>query len=328
MKTNIKSILIVSVLAVFAFTGCKEEPKEETAMVEKIPGINLDNMDTSVSPKDDFYNYVNGTWAKNTQIPDDETRWGGFSVLRKETRKDVLDIINTSKELGKYEEGSDQKKALLIFESELDTVARNEAGIKPLQPFLEEIDGIKNINDMQTVYATSLGVAAPFAGIASSGDLNDSSMNVAWVFPGGLGLQRDYYLEQDEKSKEIREKYEAHVSRMLQYFNYAEADADAAAKKIVAMETKLAEPRLDKVAMRDARNYNNPTSLEDLQKMAPAIDWNKMVKDLGITAEMDTVNVMQPKYMTEMSEFLKSTPIEDIKTVSYTHLTLPTSDLV
>ena len=86
MKTNIKSILIVSVLAVFAFLGCKEEPKEETAMVEKIPGINLENMDKDVSPKDDFYNYVNGNWQKNTKIPEEETRWGGFGVLRKSTR--------------------------------------------------------------------------------------------------------------------------------------------------------------------------------------------------------------------------------------------------
>ncbi|WP_047549649.1 M13 family metallopeptidase [Psychroserpens sp. Hel_I_66] len=315
MKTNIKSILAVSVLSLFAFLGCKEEPKEETAMVEEIPGINLDNMDTTVSPKDDFYNYVNGNWAKSTQIPDDETRWGGFGVLRKDTRKDVLEIMNTSKELGKYEEGTDQKKALLIFETELDTIARNEAGIKPLQPMLDKIDGIKNLNDMQTVYATTIGVGAPFAGIGANADLNDSSMNVAWVYPDGLGLQRDYYLDQDTKSKEIREKYKAHVSKMLQYINYSKEDADAAAVKILAMETTLAEPRLDKVAMRDARNYNNPTSLEDLQKMAPAIDWNKMIKDLGITAEMDTVNVMQPKYMAAMNDFLKSTPIEDIKTL-------------
>nr|WP_321221163.1 M13 family metallopeptidase [uncultured Psychroserpens sp.] len=313
MKTNIKSILVVSMVGLFAFFGCKEEPKEETAMVEKIPGINLDNMDTSVSPKDDFYNYVNGNWAKTTKIPDDETRWGGFGVLRKDTRKDVLEIMNTSKELGKYEEGTDQKKALLIFETELDTIARDKAGIAPLQPMLDKIDGIKNLNDMQTVYATTMGVGAPFAGIGANADLNDSSMNVAWVYPDGLGLQRDYYLDQDAKSKEIRGQYLDHVSRMLQFINYSKEDADAAAKKILAMETQLAEPRLDKVAMRDARNYNNPTTLEDLQKMAPAIDWNKMVKDLGITAEMETLNVMQPKYMAALNDFLKSTSIEDIK---------------
>ncbi|MEY8849334.1 M13 family metallopeptidase [Psychroserpens sp. XS_ASV72] len=315
MKTNIKSIFVVVLMVAFAFISCKEEPKEETAMIEKIPGINLENMDTEVSPKDDFYNYVNGNWAKNTQIPDDETRWGGFGVLRKSTRADVLEILNTSKELGKYEDGSDQKKALLIYESELDTVARNEAGITPLKPLLEEINSIKNVEDMQTVYATVMGVSAPFAGIAASPDLNDSSMNVAWIFPGGLGLQRDYYLDQDSKSKEIREKYKAHVSRMLQFIEYSQADADAAAEKILDMETQLAEPRLDKVAARDARNFNNPKSISQLQEMCPAINWSKMISDLGIKKELDTVLVMQPKYMKAMNDFLNTTSIDDVKTL-------------
>ena len=315
MKTNIKSILIVSVLVAFAFLGCKEEPKEETAMVEKIPGIILDNMDTTVSPKDDFYNYVNGNWAKNTTIPEDETRWGGFGVLRKDTRADVLEILKTSKELGKYGEGTDQKKALLIFESELDTIARDEAGINPLKPILAKIAGIKSIEDMQTVEATTMGVASPFGGIGAGPDLNDSSMNTVWVGPGGTGLQRDYYLDQDDKSKEIREQYKAHVSRMLQFIEYSKADADAAAVKIIAMETQLVEPRLDKVARRDIRNMNNPTSLEDLQKMSPAIDWSKMISDLGVTKKIDTLLVAQPKYMAAMSDFLKNTSIEDIKTL-------------
>ena len=315
MKTNIKSILIVSVLAVFAFIGCKEEPKEETAMVETIPGINLDNMDTSVSPKDDFYNYVNGKWAKNTQIPEEETRWGGFGVLRKDTREDVLEILKTSKELGKYEEGSDQKKALLIFESELDTIARNEAGITPLKPILEKINSINSLSDMQTIEATTMGVASPFAGLGAGPDLNDSSMNTAWVGPGGTGLQRDYYLDQDAKSKEIREKYKAHVSRMLQFIDYSKEDADAAAVKILEMETELVEPRLDKVAARDTRNYNNPRSLSQLQEMCPAIDWSKMINDLGIKKEIDTILVAQPKYMVALNDFLKATSIEDIKTL-------------
>ncbi|TDU43665.1 putative endopeptidase [Gelidibacter sediminis] len=316
MNTNLKYALAITGLAVTTFVGCKEEPKKDTAMAEeKIPGIVLENMDTLVSPKDDFYKFVNGNWEKNTVIPDDETRWGGFGVLRKATRQDVLDIVKTSKELGTYADGTDQKKALLLFESELDTVARNAAGIEPLQPLLTAINGIKNVADMQTVIATVNGVSAPFAGIAASPNLNNSSMNMTWVFPGGLGLQRDYYLDQDAKSKEIRQKYVAHISRMLQFINYDEAKANAAAKKILAMETKLAEPRLDKVAMRDARNYNNPVAFTELQKMTPAINWQKMVDDLGIDKKIDTVNVMQPKYMSSLQNFLKQTPIEDVKTL-------------
>ena len=316
MKTNLSRVLAISGLAFFTIVGCKDEAKKDTALAEeKIPGIILENMDTSISPKEDFYKYVNGKWLETNTIPDDESRWGGFGVLRKSTRQDVLDILNTSKELGTYKEGSDQQKALLIFESELDTVARNEAGIKPLQPLLDKIEGIKTLNDMQTVFASTLGVSAPFAGIGSNPDLNDSSMNTAWVFPAGLGLQRDYYLDNDEKTKEIRSQYVDHVARMLQYINYSEADAKAAAKKILAMETQLAEPRLDKVASRDIRNFNNPKSLADLQAMAPAINWQKFMDDMGIEKKVDTLLVMQPKYMKAMDAFLKSTPIEDIKTL-------------
>lgn len=315
MKTNLKQVLAVSVLSLSTLIACKEEPKEETAMVEKIPGIILENMDTTVNPKDDFYNYVNGNWVKTTTIPDDETRWGGFGVLRKKTRQDVLDIVKTSKELGTYAEGTDQKKALLIFETELDTVARDKAGITPLKPLLSAIHGINSIEDMQTVYASTMGVDAPFVGIGASTNMNDSSMNIAWVFPGGLGLQRDYYLDQDAKSKEIRQQYVDHVARMLQFIDYDEAKAKAAAEKILALETQLAEPRLDKVAMRDARNYNNPSTIEDLKKMTPAIDWDKFVADMGITKDLGTINIMQPKYMAALNDFLNKTNIEDIKTL-------------
>ena len=101
MKNNLKYALAATGLVFVTIVGCKEEPKKETAMAdEKIPGIVLENMDTSVSPKDDFYKYVNGNWEKNTTIPDDETRWGGFGVLRKETRQDVLNIVKNSIELG------------------------------------------------------------------------------------------------------------------------------------------------------------------------------------------------------------------------------------
>lgn len=316
MKTNFKQLSFLIVIGLLSFSSCKEEPKKDLAEVEKIPGIILENMDTSVSPKDDFYNYVNGNWVRTNTIPDEESRWGGFGVLRKSTRADVLDIINTSKELGTYAEGTDQKKALLIFESELDTVARNEAGITPLQPMLTAINGITSIDDMAKVYATTLGVSAPFMGLTSFPDLNDSSVNAAYVVPGGLGLpDRDYYLEQDDKSKERRTQYLDHVTRMLQFIDYNEANARIAAHTILELETKLAEPRLDKVQRRDIRNFNNPRSIAELQAMTPAIKWEQFIADIGVTKKLDTVMVMQPKYMEALQTFLNETSIDDIKTL-------------
>ncbi|MGB0186047.1 MAG: M13 family metallopeptidase [Flavobacteriaceae bacterium] len=311
---NLKQKIFLATLGCFCVMACKNDTKT-TADVEKIPGIILENMDTDVNPKDNFYDYVNGNWVKTNTIPDDESRWGGFSVLRKSTRKDVLDIIKTSKELGTYAEGSDQKKALLVFESELDTVARNEAGITPIQPLLKAISSIQNIRDLQEVYAKTVGVSAPFAGIGANADLNDSSMNTTWVYPGGLGLQRDYYLDQDDKTKDIRQQYVNHMARMFEFINYSKDDARAAAQKVLALETALAMPRLDKVQRRDVRNFNNPKSIEELSAITPVIDWKKFMTDMGVSEIPEQVLVMQPKYMAELNSFLKTTSIEDLKTL-------------
>lgn len=313
MKSNhITPIVAACLMAVMA---CKNDPQVQTADLEKIPGIILDNMDPSVDPKNNFYDYVNGNWVKTNTIPDDESRWGGFSVLRKSTRKDVLDIIKTSKELGTYAEGTDQKKALLVFESELDSVSRNEAGITPIQPLLQAINSIKSVADLQQIYASTIGVSAPFVGMGANPDLNDSSINTAWVYPDRLGLQRDYYVDQDDKTKEIRQQYLDHITRMFKFLNYSDTDAQEASKKVLALETTLATPRLDKVQSRDVRNFNNPKSIAELRAMTPVIDWNKFMSDLGIAEAPEQVLVMQPKYMEALNDFLNNTPISDLKTL-------------
>ena len=223
-----------------AFASCKQESKE-TAEVEKIPGIVLENMDTTVSPKEDFYNYVNGSWMKNTVIPEDRTRWGGFSVLRKSTDADVLQILADAKESGKYDASTDQAKALAIFDTKLDSAARDAAGIQPLQPALDAIAGIENLSDLQTVLAKNPSVSSPFFGVSVFPDLNNSSMNGVYMGPGGLGLpDRDYYLDDDDKSKEIREEYKKHIVRMLKMLGDSEEVASAASEKILELETKLA----------------------------------------------------------------------------------------
>ena len=128
MKANyFKLTTLLTVIAVIA-SSCGEAKKEAVNdNVDDLPhGIILDNMDTSVNPKDDFYNYVNGNWVKNTEIPDDQTRWGGFGVLRKKTDYDMLAILDKAKKSKKYSDDTDQAKALMIFESELDVEARKD----------------------------------------------------------------------------------------------------------------------------------------------------------------------------------------------------------
>ncbi|WP_108802497.1 M13 family metallopeptidase [Aquimarina sp. Aq107] len=308
---------------VIAFVSCKNETKKEeekdaeaVAEVEKIPGIVLDNMDPTVSPKEDFYNYINGSWMKNTEIPEDRTSWGGFGVLRKSTDNDVLEILAKAKKSGKYNVDTDQAKALAIFDTKLDTTARNAAGVKPLQPALDAITSIKNLEDLQTVLAKNPSVSSPFIGLGVQADLNNSAMNAVYLGQNGLGLpDRDYYLDQDSKSKEIREEYKKHIVRMLGMLGDAEADAKIAADKILKMETQLAEPRLNKEESRDARNYNNPRTLAEADKMLSTLDLNKMISDLGVTKKFDTIIVAHLRYTKSLDGFLKNTPIEDIKTL-------------
>jgi putative endopeptidase len=321
MNIKIKNVYFL-VAFIFTFVSCKNETKksdsegEVVAEVEKIPGIVLENMDTSVSPKNDFYNYVNGSWMKNTKIPDDRTSWGGFGVLRKSTDKDMLDILAKAKKSGKYSTDTDQAKALAIFDTKLDTVARNEAGIKPLQPALDAIASIKNLSDLQTVLAKNPSVSSPFMGISVYADLNNSAMNAVYLGTNTLGLpDRDYYLDQDEKSKEIREEYKKHIVKMLQILGDSESDATVLATKIIELETKLAEPRLDKVERRDARNYNNPRTIAETDEMLSSINFNKLISDLGVTKKFDTIIVAQLRYTRALDSFLKITPIEDLKTL-------------
>ena len=315
MKLRMQQFAVISAASLVSLVSCKNQGTD-MASNTTVPGIVLENMDPSVNPKDDFYNYVNGSWSKNTKIPDDETRWGGFGVLRKSTRQDVLEIINTSKELGTYKAGSDQKKALLVFESELDSISRNEAGISPLKPLLTAISEIKTLNDLQDVYAKTIGVDAPYFGMSAFADLNNSAVNAAYVGPGGLGLpDRDYYLDQDEKSKENRTSYVAYITKMLQYIGVSEADAAKKANRILEMETSLASTRLTKVERRDIRNLNNPMSVSALSTLTPSVNWEKFIKDSGVETRLDTIIITQPKYMAALNDFFKTTSIDDLKTL-------------
>ena len=306
--------MLVSILAI-TVTSCKET---DTAKIDTEPrGIILANMDTLIHPSDDFYNYVNGTWMKNTEIPEDEVRWGGFNVLRKKTDQDMLSILDKALKSKTYAPETDQAKALMIYETELDTVARNNAGIQPLQPILDKIAAINTLEDFQKVMSENTAeVSQPFFGIAAFSDPNDSSMNACYITPGGLGLpDRDYYTNTDAKSIEIRQQYVDHITRMLQFLGDNETDARQQAETILAFETKLAIPRLDKVARRDFRNFNNPRSMEQVQKMVPSISWKNAFTAMGVTKKVDTVMVMQPAYMEMVEKTLKEGDIATWKTV-------------
>ncbi|MBP1840330.1 M13 family metallopeptidase [Formosa algae] len=324
MKTNILKLSVLSAIAFGSLTACKDEAKKETAEVtvkeEVVPGINLDYMDNSVKANDDFFKHVNGNWLKNNTIPDDRSRWGSFDELRQKTDEDVLGILKAAmtddKDLEKIDvlPGSDQEKAVFLYETIMDTVARNKAGIDPIKPVLAKIDAINSVKDLEAyIIEMEPKGGAGFFGFRVGSDAKDSNKNVANLGTGRLGLpDRDYYVKDDADSKEKREQYVAYITRMLQFLGDSEEAANAQAKQILAFETSLAEPKMDKVELRDRRKTYNPTAVSDLQKMAPVIDWSAYFDGIG-AKNLDTVIVSQPQYIKALQSILAKDNVSDWK---------------
>jgi len=282
---------------------------------QKNSGINLDLMDKSVKPNDDFFRFVNGTWLKNTDIPADKTRWGSFDELRQNTDKDALAILKTAAKNPKYKASTDQGKAINMYKSAMDTIARNKQGIAPLKPYLSKINAVKNIQDLQKLMmeTEAIGGGVGFFGFGIGADEKDSNKNTVSLGPGSLGLpDRDYYVSDDKDSKEKREKYVLHVAKMLQFLGDNPAQAKINADKIIALEIQMSTPRLDRVERRDSKKQYNPTALADLQKMVPIVDWKKYINGIGI-AKIDTVIVSQPRYMAALQTIFTENKVEDWK---------------
>lgn len=304
-----KNLLTVGSITVFSFFGCATFAQ----MSKPNPGINLEFMDRTVKPGDDFFRFVNGTWYDKTEIPADKTRWGSFDELRQNTDKDALAILKEAA-AKKLDPKSDQAKAVNVYRTFMDTVARNKQGIKPLKPYLAKINAIKSIaevNQLITEMTPEGGLGFYSAGIGP--DAKNSNKNVVYISLGSLGLpDRDYYISEDKDSKEKREKYVAHVARMLQFLGEKPEMAQKNAEKVLALETEMARPRLDRVERRDRRKTYNPMTVADLQKLTPSVNWNGYLQGIGI-GKIDTLVVSQPKYMTALEDIFKTNKIEDWK---------------
>ena len=313
MRTNFLKPVVCATALAFVATACKND--KDKAEEPEHHGINLAYMDTTVSPKEDFFRYVNGTWLDENEIPEDQTAWGSFNELRKNTDEDVLAILKNAMNDENLDKGSDQAKAVYYFESIMDTAARDKEGIDPLIPYLERIEKINSVKDLEDylIEMTPKG-NGDFFGLYVGADLKDSNMNTAYLGTSRLGLpDRDYYLRDDADSKEKREKYVAHITRMLQYLGDTEEEAAQQAETILAFETTLAEPRMDKVERRDARKRYNPTSVEDLQKMVPQINWERYFEGIGAKG-IDTIIVSEVNYTKSLNDLFAKGDVDTWKT--------------
>ena len=306
MKKFFQFALATSLISL-GFSSC-EQPQEK-----KIGGIDLSLMDTQVHPQDNFYNYVNGTWMKNTEILDDKTRWGSFNELRENTDADVHSILKEASNDPNLDTFADEAKAVQLFQLINDTVARNEQGVKPLIPHLARIGKINSVQDIQTYLEESLpkGSRALFS-FGISADAKDSNKNVPQLYPGSLGIERDYYLKDDADSKKIKAAYIKHVARMFGFIGKTAEEAITIANQVVKVETQLAAARLDKVARRDPTKRYNPKSTEELGKITTSIVWPKYFSAIGAEG-IDTAILTDLVYFSALDEIMKNNSIEEIK---------------
>ncbi|WP_374174418.1 M13 family metallopeptidase [Flavobacterium tructae] len=293
MKRQFSRPLFCALFSAVSFTAVNAQNA-----TSKEPGINVSYMNPKISAGQDFFQYVNGTWLSKTEIPSDRTTWGSFNELIKKTDKDAMSILKEASKNPKYKSDTDQGKAVNLFSTILDTVGRNKAGIKPLQPYFKKIDAIKNIADLQK-YLTEIGQEgnSVFFGIYIGADEKNSSKNSVMLYPNRLGLpDQDYYISEDKDSKEKRSKYVLHLARMMQFTGESPEKAKQSAAGILALETQLSKPRLNRVESRDSRLQYNPMTVAELQKLTPAINWDAYLSSLGL-AKLQSIVVTEPKYM-------------------------------
>src|SRR5690606_17277906 len=297
MRLHNKLGLIV--LSMTAITACDTAKKTIVQSKEEIHGINTSYMDTYVKPSDDFFRYVYGKWLDRVDITADRTRWGSFDEVRKNKDEDVKAILEEAIQSGKYASNSDQGKAINLYKTIMDTVTRDKNGITPLQPYLEKIEAVKNVKDLQDLLTEmhKKGGGLGFFGAYVSTDARDSNRNVVYLGTGSVGLpDREYYVSDSPDNLEKRQKYVAHVARMLRFLGEDEKTSESNAQKILAFETSIVVPTLDRVERRDRRKTYNPKSIAELQQLAPSISWDKYLTEVGYK-NLDTIIVSQPNYI-------------------------------
>lgn len=277
-------------------------------------GIQVSDLERSADPCTDFYQYANGAWRAANPIPASMQRWSrrwAAGELSKDQLKTILDDVSSRHD---WPHGSVEQLIGDFYGSCMDEARINKLGFKPIQPLLADIDGMKTPADLQRMIRKlhDLAIAVPF-GLTSSPDNHDPSQTIADIFASGLGLpDRDYYFKSEDRFKEAREKYRVHVANMFKLAGYDEAHAKAASDGVFQFETRLADASLDNVALRDPQATDHKTRFEDLQKMAPAVDWKTYFQTAGIsTADL---NVDQPKFMEEVNRQFRETALADWKT--------------
>jgi len=278
--------------------------------------IKLEYMDKTVRPQDDFYNFVNGNWMKTTEIPSDRYRWGSFDELRESTDLNSLAILKGLLNQ-KHPQGSDEQKIGDLYKSFIDFDARNKVGLKPIQPYLDKIDKIKNLKDLQAYLTevTPLGMNSLY-GFYVYSHMKNSSQNAVYLTDANLGMGRDYYQKDDEKNQKTLGLYSEFIDKLYPYLG--EKTKDLKGPKIIGFEKQIAQNLFTLEQLRDDRLQFNPYAVKDLKQLSKNVDLQKYLNDLGV--KTDSVIIGEIGYFKNLDKIINEENLPIIKTYLKFHL--------
>jgi putative endopeptidase len=283
-------------------------------------GFDTANLDKSCKPCDDFYQFAMGGWMKANPIPPAYSTWGSFSELLDKNQQNLRQILEAA-EKQQAAPGSNEQKIGDFYASCMDTEAIDAAGTKPIDADLAAIAAIKNPADLQAEAARlqEEGVGVLFR-FSANQDAKDSTQVVGAAWQGGLGLpEREYYLKQDDKSKQLRDAYVKHVAKVFELLGDSPEAAAPEAARVLEIETHLAEASMKNTDLRDPEKTYHKMKLADLQAMTPDFNWESYFKAIG-HPELKEINVGQPDFFKALDSKLTATPLADWKTYYRWHL--------
>jgi len=273
------------------------------------------NMDLSVKPGDNFFEYANGTWIKKNDIPAKETRWGSFNILHQENTDKLLALLKEVSKTPGQPKGSLKQRVGDLYASGMDSLKIEKAGYSPIKPDLARISKITDLNGVinEMIVERVNGDGSPLFGSGVGADSKHPTVNIVEFRQGGTSLpDRDYYLKDNARNQKIQGAYKKYIVTLFTLTGTSADDAAKNANTIYTIETALAKAQLSRVEMRDPKKTYNKFSVADFDKMTPHLNWTQLLPEMKLKG-VDTVNVAQPDFFKAADALLASTSVDDWK---------------
>ena len=309
------------VLLALLLAACASSPKSAPPVEAPKPrpflglhGFHLEQIDRSVSPCENFYQYATGGWQRENPLPATYARYGRFEEVADRNRNRLRDILESAAKTENPEPGSATQKIGDFWAACTNESALEAEGAGPIQPDLDRIAAIQDRAGIAAeIHRQQQKGITPVFRFSAQNDFKNSRMMIAAVSQAGLGLpDRDYYLRDEEKFATTRAQYVDHMAKMFELAGIPAAQARTDAERVLALETQLARSSMARVDMRKPENVYHLTPLSELQSNVPRFDWPAFFSSLGL-ADLKSLNVAQPEYFEEASRLLDGAPLESWK---------------